>query len=86
MPVSKYIVSKLNDKNIWELIEEAQKKDWTMLCACHLQKYGLQNGHDYIILGTLELKDKDKTIQKMIKIRSPYDKETYNGPWRDDDV
>lgn len=48
--------------------------------------HGLISGHAYSLLDIKELKDSKGNVQHTIaKMRNPWNKEHYIGPWRDDD-
>ena len=47
--------------------------------------YGLVGSHAYTLLGAADLKEGNKTVHKLIKVRNPWGHEMYTGPWRDDD-
>lgn len=52
-----------------------------MAAACAHKHASLVTGHAYTLLGTIQLKGGPK----LIKLRNPWGKEKYNGPFRDDD-
>jgi hypothetical protein len=52
-----------------------------MAAGCHNEHAGLITGHAYSILGAIKL---DGGPQ-LFKIRNPWSRETYTGPFRDDD-
>ena len=59
--------------------------NFPMTCGCCYNggKYGLISGHAYSLLDIKEVNYNGKTT--LIKIRNPWSKEKYNGPWRDND-
>lgn len=56
-----------------------------MTAACIHDHFDLVTSHAYTILGVQELKAGDVTLHKLIKMRNPWGKEHYTGPWNDDD-
>jgi len=48
-----------------------------------VKKYGLTIWHAYSILDVVEIKDGDSVKEKLVKIRNPWGREGYNGPWSD---
>jgi len=60
---------------------DADKRDWAMAAGCTHEHAGLITGHAYSILGAIKL----STGDKLLKIRNPWAREEYNGPFRDDD-
>lgn len=57
-----------------------------MTAACMKHGYlSLVGGHAYTILGTQELKVDGKVKHQLIKMRNPWGKERYDGPWSDND-
>ena len=47
-------------------------------------KFGLVSGHAYTIIGVNEV-TRDNKVEKLVRIRNPYSKENYTGPWSDSD-
>ena len=43
--------------------------------------YGLTTDHAYTVLQALELKKDGKTAARIVKVRNPWNKEWYNGPF-----
>lgn len=56
-----------------------------MTAACMHDHFDLVTSHAYTILGTQELKAGDVVLHRLIKMRNPWGKEKYTGPWHDDD-
>ena len=46
--------------------------------------HGIKAGHTYTILQTQEISYSGK-IEKIIKLRNPWTRESYTGPWSDND-
>lgn len=53
--------------------------------CCRAPTYGLIRGHAYSLLDVAELKEGDKVVHRLAKLRNPWNSEHYKGPWRDDD-
>ena len=47
---------------------------------------GLTSGHAYSLLDIVDLMEGGKVVQKLAKMRNPWSKEGYNGPWNDNDT
>lgn len=56
-----------------------------MTAACIHAHVSLVTGHAYTILGITELKAGNTVLHQLIKMRNPWGKEMYNGPWHDSD-
>jgi len=48
--------------------------------------HGLISGHAYTLLDVKDLKDTSGNVKHTLaKVRNPWAKEMYKGPWKDDD-
>lgn len=56
-----------------------------MTAACMENHNGLVPGHAYTLLGVQELKAGSVVLHQLIKMRNPWGKERYDGPWNDKD-
>ena len=57
-----------------------------MTASCVHSIHGLISGHAYTLVDTVELEDKKNgEMLKLIKMRNPWGKEKYVGPWSDED-
>jgi len=57
-----------------------------MTASCTYSNDGLIAAHAYTVLDSLELKDTSgNSVVKLLKIRNPWGREEYNGPWNDND-
>ena len=56
-----------------------------MVAGCSHEHGNLVTGHAYTLLGIQELKKNGKVVEQLIKLRNPWGKEQYNGPWNDKD-
>lgn len=81
MPVVTYNSQKQSGAKFFEIVTRADKKNWVMAGACMHPHASLVTGHAYTILGTVQLKGGPK----LIKLRNPWGREKYAGPFRDDD-
>lgn len=70
---------------MFDIIQEADNKQFVMTASNNRKYYGLPSGHAYTLLGALDLKRNGRSAQKLLKIRNPHAKVSYNGPWNDDD-
>ena len=57
-----------------------------MVAGCSHEHANLVTGHAYTLLGIQELKKGGKVVQQLIKLRNPWGKENYTGPWNDNDT
>jgi len=86
MPIIRYDSRGQTTEKLFEIIEEADKKDWVLTAACDVAIQGLQNGHAYTILGYARLTDpEDGTDWDLLKMRNPWGNEGYTGAWSDKD-
>jgi len=60
---------------------EADRKQYTMTAGCYTPHHNLVTGHAYTLLGAIELTNGPK----LLKVRNPWGKERYDGPFSDDD-
>ncbi len=49
----------------------------------HRDPNGLVLGHAYTVIGVVQLEDSNRT--KILKIRNPHGKDSWKGPWSDND-
>jgi len=56
-----------------------------MVAGCTHEHANLVTGHAYTLLGIQELTQDGEVVQQLIKLRNPWGKEQYDGPWKDDD-
>lgn len=66
-------------------MHEADKKGYVMTAACMKDEFDLVPGHAYTLVGTLELKAGKEVLHRLLKMRNPWGKEKYSGPWNDSD-
>ena len=53
--------------------------------SCWKEFGNLVTQHAYTLVGVAELKKDGKTYKRLFKMRNPWGKEQYNGPWNDED-
>ena len=46
-------------------------------------RVGLAMSHAYTVLGVVEVTDANRKSTRLVKLRNPWGKETYKGPWCD---
>lgn len=86
MPVQEYSTADQHQDEMWEIIHSGQKKNYVMTASCVHSIHGLISGHAYTLVDTVELEDKKNgEMLKLIKMRNPWGKEKYVGPWSDED-
>lgn len=56
-----------------------------MTAACMHEHLGLVRAHAYTILGVQELTTGGKVEHQLVKMRNPWGKERYDGPFSDKD-
>lgn len=49
----------------------------------NINYFGLVKQHAYTLIGTAFYKDPQGKTHRLVKIRNPWGKEVYNGPWSD---
>ncbi len=74
---------------LWTVLSDADQNDNIIQCGTEgtsdreNQDNGLVKGHAYTVLGVVTLNDADKT--RIVKLRNPWGKDSYTGPWADGD-
>jgi hypothetical protein len=59
--------------------------NWTFADSDY-NEFGLPFGHAYTLLGVVELKSLNGTVEhQLYKIRNPWGIDSYNGTWNDND-
>jgi len=74
-----------DDEALWNYILEGENNDYPMSVACDLAFGNLVTEHAYTILGAVELQKDGQPYEKLVKLRNPWAKEQYDGPWSDND-
>lgn len=85
MPTQSFSTSRdltTNDK-VWDAVSNADMKNWVMSSSCMKSQDNMVPGHAYTVLGAVELKQGERTVHKLIKMRNPWGSERYTGPWSD---
>lgn len=85
MPVDMFDSRKQSTKEFFDLVNEGDKAKHIMTAACMNPLHDLVTGHAYTILGAQELKAGEVVLHTLIKMRNPWGKERYSGPWNDKD-
>ena len=56
-----------------------------MTAACINPHASLVTGHAYTLVDSVQLKQDGKVVHELFKMRNPWGKEKYSGPWNDHD-
>lgn len=86
MPVMFFTHSMYDTSVLFSNLELIDKAKW-LITASNLNPYeGLPGKHAYTVLGTHRLIDcNGNEIEQLVKLRNPWAKEKYTGPWNDND-
>jgi hypothetical protein len=71
----------MTDDSLWEHIQYATGKQYTMGAGCQVSHFNMISGHAYGLIGSAELKGGAHDGQKIIKMRNPWGNNHYDGPW-----
>lgn len=82
MPVVRHGIEELKE-NLFDKVMWADAHDWIITAGCNKEEYGLHPGHAYTISGAAMVTDEKGKKWKLFKMRNPWARETYNGPWND---
>lgn len=85
MPVKTRQSADVPASEFWEVLAEADRNHWVMTAACFQSSYGVVGGHAYTMHGVLDLQKDGRSYQKLVKMRNPWGREEYTGPWNDED-
>lgn len=85
MPTTSYVVKKQSSEELFKIVKEGDEKHYIMTAACHVSHGSLVPSHAYTILGVQELKAGGNVVHRLLKMRNPWGKERYEGPWNDKD-
>ena len=55
-----------------------------MTTGCLRATHGLVNMHAYTLLDLIELTQNGRVVHRLVKLRNPWARETYTGPFSDD--
>ena len=80
MPSIGYRTNSQSTSDIYNIVDNADRKHWVMTAACHYQYDGLVTGHAYSMLGAVTVNG-----DKLLKMRNPWGREKYTGPYSDND-
>lgn len=72
----------MSEEDIWKMVTDGYKANSPMVGSCHNYKYNLVSMHAYAIIKPMELKDEaGNVVHKLIQMRNPWGRSTYDGPW-----
>ena len=82
-PVINYHEKNLTDDQIWNLVTEGMEQGYVMVGGTPSHPaYHVTDGHAETCLGSLILYNEDGSEHvKLIKMRNPWGKYQYDGPW-----
>ena len=79
-----------NLNGLWAWLKEGDENRDIMTCGTagegddsKQNKVGLAKSHAYTVLGVVEVTDSRGQKTRLVKMRNPWGKETYKGPWCD---
>lgn len=79
-----YFPDQYSENTIWQILS-ASTAPYNAISGGVLKSiHGLKAGHIYTILDTQEI-DSNGKKERVIKLRNPWSKESYTGPWSDND-
>lgn len=86
MPVHTFFNDEHSDEAMFALIEQGGKNGWVMTASSLHPQDGIQAMHVYTVLGTLTLNRTSpfEREEKVIKLRSTWGSENFDGPWSDE--
>ena len=85
MPTLRIPTDKGTDRELFEKIRIADLRDWVMSAACNSDSDGLHAGHAYTLSAAMEFIDEKGKHWELVRMRNPWARETYTGPWNDHD-
>ena len=76
---------------LWDWLKEGDENRDIMTCGTSgngddtkQNRVGLAMSHAYTVLGVVEVNDRTyNKSERLVKLRNPWGKETYKGPWCD---
>jgi hypothetical protein len=88
MPTHNFPLTRLkySDDKLFGVISNWDKKRYVMGASCQHSIHNLVPNHAYSLIGAYEVKDNRGAVHKLFKMRNPWGKERYNGPFSDDDT
>lgn len=81
MPAVVYRSGTMTSQAIFDVVKAADVKKYVMTAACFVAGDSLVTGHAYSMLGAVKLSNG----QQLMKMRNPWGKERYKGPYGDKD-
>jgi len=83
-PIQRYRSQSQSTSKMFSIMEEADKKDWSVTAACNRSVSGLVSGHAYTILNVYRgIKDSRGTSHDLLEMRNPWGREQYRGAFSD---
>ena len=82
MPVRSYDSQRQSDSDFFNVVRDADVKNYVMTANCHNKHASLITGHAYTMLGAIQLSNG----VKLIRMRNPWGSEKYTGPYNDNDA
>ena len=80
MPVVDYDSQDQSADEFYNIVTQADNKKWVMSASCYNAHASLVTGHAYSMLGAVKLSN---GVQ-LVKLRNPWGREVYSGPYSDD--
>jgi calpain-15 len=81
---------KLTDDELWDFVHTAEQKNWIICTGTNAtaireekNELGIQAGHAYSILDSVEVTTDSGRKERIIQIRNPWGKTEWNGDWGD---
>ena len=75
---------------MWDILQAADTNHDIITCNTYPGNHwtqnavGLAKGHAYTVMGVKNLHNFDGESIRLVKIRNPWGKETFNGDWSDE--
>lgn len=76
MPVEEFRLNKQSNRQFFNIMHEANKKDWIMTVSTRHPVHGLAAGHAYTLLHSYTHNGED-----LVQLRNPWGKSRYTGPY-----
>ena len=76
-PAREFTTNSQTVEDTWDVIHAATQSDYIVTAVCDVEHNGLLPGYGYVIKNSVEMKNKDGTNLRFVKIKNPW-KETEN--------